>query len=242
MREYSLLNTLIVSDIIFCSGVMASPYNQLTKDGYDMQFGVNVLAHFHFTTLLLDRLLASPEPRVVNVSSIGHTLAFGKGVYLSTLKGSRKNSWITWIPGVELQRRYQAYGQSKLVSEFLKAPMQTIDSDERLKGNVLFSNELVRRYGDKGLISIALHPGFIDTDLTRHHGKSFQSLTVRHSSEIPSICLWYLTVLYVSQARIYSPPLMGAVTQLFAANAPEAKSFSGKVSHSAMAEFNMILR
>jgi retinol dehydrogenase 12 len=116
MRKYLLLSVLMVSDIVFCSGVMASPYNQLTKDGYDMQFGVNVLAHFHFTTLLLDRLLASPEPRVVNVSSIAHNMAFGKGVYFSTLKGSRKNNWIAWVPGMELQMRYQAYSQSKLVS------------------------------------------------------------------------------------------------------------------------------
>jgi NAD(P)-dependent dehydrogenase (short-subunit alcohol dehydrogenase family) len=117
MRECYHSGIPIIPDTPICSGVMASPYNQQTKDGYDMQFGVNVLAHFHFTTLLLDRLLASPEPRVITVSSIGHNMAFGKGVYFSTLKGSRKNNWVTWIPGIELQRRYSAYAQSKLVSD-----------------------------------------------------------------------------------------------------------------------------
>lgn len=179
LRQENRLDVLLNN-----AGVMATPYKQLTKDGYDMQFGVNVLAHFHFTTLLLDALLAAPEPRVVNVSSVAHNMAFGKGIYFDTLKGSKKS---TWIPGIELERRYQAYSQSKL-------------------GNILFSNELARRYGDKGLVSIALHPGFIDTALTRNHAQWFQSLT----------------------AKIYSPPLTGAVTQLYAANAPEAKVFSGK--------------
>lgn len=100
LRQENRLDVLLNN-----AGVMATPYKQLTKDGYDMQFGVNVLAHFHFTTLLLDALLAAPEPRVVNVSSVAHNMAFGKGIYFDTLKGSKKS---TWIPGIELERRYQA--------------------------------------------------------------------------------------------------------------------------------------
>ena len=32
----------------------------------------------------------------------------------------------------------------------------------------MFSNELARRYGDKGIVSTAVHPGSIRTDLQRH--------------------------------------------------------------------------
>ncbi len=43
-----------------------------TEDGFEMQFGVNHLGHFALTAHLIPLLLASPEARVVNVSSLGH--------------------------------------------------------------------------------------------------------------------------------------------------------------------------
>ncbi|MBW4717544.1 oxidoreductase [Saccharothrix obliqua] len=45
-----------------------------TRDGFEIQFGVNHLGHFALTGLLADRLLATPGSRVVTVSSIGHRL------------------------------------------------------------------------------------------------------------------------------------------------------------------------
>ena len=43
-----------------------------TADGYELAFGVNHLAHFHLTTLLLPRLVESAPARVVVVSSGAH--------------------------------------------------------------------------------------------------------------------------------------------------------------------------
>jgi NAD(P)-dependent dehydrogenase (short-subunit alcohol dehydrogenase family) len=167
------------------AGVMAQPIDQLTKDGYDGQFGVNVLGHFHLTTLLLPALLATPSPRVINVSSVGHNFAPGKiGFYWEKLKGPKKGSM---LPVVSFIERYRYYGQSKL-------------------GNILLTNELVRRYGDKGLISIAVHPGFINTELTRYHNSILAGLT----------------------SKLALPTSLGAVTQLFAATSPEAAELNGK--------------
>ena len=81
---------------------MVPPIEQLTAQGYDLQFGTNVLGrstviwhhpplyltlfylgHFYFTKLLLPALLAgtktSPDgkARIVNVSSSGHLFASG---------------------------------------------------------------------------------------------------------------------------------------------------------------------
>jgi NAD(P)-dependent dehydrogenase (short-subunit alcohol dehydrogenase family) len=43
-----------------------------TKDGFELQFGVNHLGHFALTGLLLDHLMAADGSRVVTISSVGH--------------------------------------------------------------------------------------------------------------------------------------------------------------------------
>jgi NAD(P)-dependent dehydrogenase (short-subunit alcohol dehydrogenase family) len=58
---------------ILCNnaGVMALPYGK-TPDGFEMQFGINHLGHFALTGLLFDLLRATPQARVVTVSSLAH--------------------------------------------------------------------------------------------------------------------------------------------------------------------------
>ncbi|KAI1865913.1 uncharacterized protein JN550_008171 [Neoarthrinium moseri] len=57
------------------AGVMKTPEGR-TKDGYELQFGTNHLAHFLLFNLLKDTLIASAtaqfHSRVINVSSSGH--------------------------------------------------------------------------------------------------------------------------------------------------------------------------
>ena len=83
------------------AGVMALPERKLTKDGFEMQFGTNHLGHFLFTNLLLDRIKESPKARIVNVSSIGHSL--GK------LDFNNLNSECSYS-------QWTAYGTSKLAN------------------------------------------------------------------------------------------------------------------------------
>jgi retinol dehydrogenase 12 len=57
---------------------MNTPIEQLTADGYDLQFGTNVIGHYVFTKRLLPLLFAgaksSPDriARIVNISSSAH--------------------------------------------------------------------------------------------------------------------------------------------------------------------------
>ena len=53
------------------AGVMACPIRR-TAQGFEMQLGVNHVAHFHLTNLLLPALKAAGGARVVSLSSSGH--------------------------------------------------------------------------------------------------------------------------------------------------------------------------
>ena len=92
---------------------MAPPIDHLTKDGYDLQFGTNVLGHFFFTKLLLPVLIAtaqvSPDGkvRVVNTSSSTHMLAPKGVIRWDTLRPSEARTKM----GSKL-----LYAQSKSVS------------------------------------------------------------------------------------------------------------------------------
>jgi NAD(P)-dependent dehydrogenase (short-subunit alcohol dehydrogenase family) len=82
------------------AGVMAPP-RRLTADGFESQFGTNHLGHFALTGLLVPKLLAAPEPRVVTMSSGGHRMG---RINFDDLHGERLyNNWL-------------AYGQSKLAN------------------------------------------------------------------------------------------------------------------------------
>ena len=68
---------------------MWPPVDMLTKDGYDLQWGTNVVGHFYFTELLMPALIAgaatSPDhhARVITTSSSG---AYGETLHFETFK------------------------------------------------------------------------------------------------------------------------------------------------------------
>lgn len=90
------------------AGVMVPPYGR-TADGFELQFGTNHLGHFALTGLLLERLRAARDARVVTVSSSAH------------LRG-RIN-----FDDLQSERRYSrqgAYGQSKLANMLFTYELQ----------------------------------------------------------------------------------------------------------------------
>lgn len=99
------------------AGLMIPPYGT-TKDGFETQFGVNHLGHFALTGLLLDMILATPNSRIVTVSS---------GVYrrgqINFDDLQSKQSYTAW----------RAYGQSKVANLLfmreLQARLDALGSD-----------------------------------------------------------------------------------------------------------------
>ncbi|EGN94781.1 hypothetical protein SERLA73DRAFT_96138 [Serpula lacrymans var. lacrymans S7.3] len=163
------------------AGVMNAPVNLLTEDGYDLQFGTNVLGHFYLTKLLLPLMEStvkiSPKGtvRVVNVCSMAHIVS---NLHFNTFKDSRARRR---MPSMKL------YGQSKT-------------------GNIVFSTELHRRYQEKGIITISVHPGLIKSELHRHNSKIFDAFLALFLYDVP----------------------YGALTQLYAGTTPDAEALKGK--------------
>ena len=83
------------------AGVMMPPAST-TKQGFELQFGVNHLGHFALTGLLLEPLCAPPAARIVNISSQAHRQ--GK-MDFEDLDFERRG-----------YDRMAAYGQSKLAN------------------------------------------------------------------------------------------------------------------------------
>lgn len=120
------------------AGVMAPPKRLETADGFELQFGTNVLGHFALTALLMPALEqaateSADRPRIVTIASIAH-------------KRGRIN-----FDDLQSARSYgpmRAYQQSKLA-------------------NVMFAFELNRRLHATGsrVMSLAAHPGVASTNL-----------------------------------------------------------------------------
>ncbi len=89
------------------AGVMAPPRRE-TADGFELQFGTNHLGHFALTGRLLDKLLAAPGPRVVNVSSVAHRA------------GKMNFEDLNWEQSYS---RWPAYGRSKLANLLFTAEL-----------------------------------------------------------------------------------------------------------------------
>jgi protochlorophyllide reductase len=90
------------------AGVMAIPRAE-TKDGFEMQFGVNHLGHFALAGLLLDKLLATPRSRMVAVSSMMHMIG---NINFNDLQSQSNYG------------RYKAYGQSKIANIMFALELQ----------------------------------------------------------------------------------------------------------------------
>ncbi|KAF7299010.1 NAD(P)-binding protein [Mycena indigotica] len=163
-------------------GVMVPPVDQLTTQGYDLQWGTNVLGHFYFTKLLLPILTATAPTTPSKTARVIHTASFASYMPSRLDFNTFKDSPARKRMGVN-----NLYSQSKL-------------------GNAIFSNELARRFRGQGIVSVAVNPGNLKTELQRHLGSIGQMILN--------------TILY--------PAPFGALTQLWAGTTDAGMELNGK--------------
>jgi WW domain-containing oxidoreductase len=112
-------------DMLICNaGIMMLPKLQQVR-GIEKQFATNHLGHFLLVNLLLPRVKASPQGRVVIVSSEAHRGAPAAGVELDNLSGEAR-----YHPA-------RAYGQSKLANILFAVSLA-----RRLAGTTATANAL----------------------------------------------------------------------------------------------------
>ncbi|KAG7100041.1 hypothetical protein E1B28_001827 [Marasmius oreades] len=134
------------------AGLMVPPIDDITVQGYDMQFGVNVIGHYVLTKRLLPPLFKGAESssdhkaRIVNTSSSAQL--FANDIDFETIKDGAA-------------RRKAGVNTTYLYSKF---------------ANVVLAHELARRYADKGIVSTSLNPGNLRTDIVRTTPPIFQKL------------------------------------------------------------------
>jgi NAD(P)-dependent dehydrogenase (short-subunit alcohol dehydrogenase family) len=138
VAEVELARGVPLDLLINNAGVYAPKKRLDTQDGFELQFGTNVLGHFVLTALLmpaLERAAArgGDSPRVVTIASIAH-------------KRARLN--FDDLQSVKSYSPSGSYGQSKLA-------------------DLIFAFELDRRLRSAGkrVMSVAAHPGVANSNL-----------------------------------------------------------------------------
>ncbi|QRW05517.1 short chain dehydrogenase [Ceratobasidium sp. AG-Ba] len=114
------------------------PVDAVTKDGYDLVFGVNCVATCFLTLCLLPCLLKTSGARIISMVGEDHRLVESIN-YSSVIEGEKR---LQLDPLVN-------HAQSKL-------------------GLMLFTNELHRRYHKQGLVAVSVHPGTVKSNRYKH--------------------------------------------------------------------------
>ena len=126
-------------DVLLCNAGVMGLDAGLTKDGYEIQFGINQMAHALMVKMLLPTLQSTAKQtgdvRVVFESSIGFRWTPSGGIRFNELRTTQDYSFAG---------RWVRYGQSKLA-------------------NVIYASELAQRNPE--ITAVSVHPGVIYTNL-----------------------------------------------------------------------------
>ncbi|KAG9250564.1 uncharacterized protein F5Z01DRAFT_683812 [Emericellopsis atlantica] len=194
--------------VVNSAGIMCVPERTLSEEGIELHFATNHIGHWLLTNLIMPKLIKAAESsprgdvRIVNVSSRSPT---GSGPRFSDINFEVKNGD---LPEEEKpdEAMFRFWGYENIMD---KAYLP-LDGYSRSKvANVLFSVGATDRLYEKyGILSIALHPGIIGTDLARAFPESEKRA---------------MEAAFASGKTKKRPLSMGASTSLVAALDPKLK-------------------
>ncbi len=138
-------------DVLINNAGVVKKQCEITTDGFETTFAVNHLAPFLLTHLLLDTLKASGTP-----ASPARILNVSSAAHKVLWKGLDFDN----LQGEKRYRPFRAYAASKLE-------------------NVLFTHALVKRLQGTNVAAYVLHPGVINTDISRESNSPFVRLAYR---------------------------------------------------------------
>ena len=125
------------------AGIMI-PMERRTEDGFEAHLGINHLAHFLFTRLILDRMLEAGQSRAVILSSAAAAMA-GMTPELADLNWEQRKF-----------KGWPAYGDSKLMNHMFARELQRRYGDQGLCANALhpgvIATELARDQNKLGML------------------------------------------------------------------------------------------
>ena len=162
--------------VINSAGVMNLPERTLTSEGVEMHLATNHVGHFLFTNLIMSKVIAAAKKsppgfvRIINVSS--------SGAHVCALRASDMTFTMPWAELPEKERpNAQMLKFADLDPEPAYIPIVAYAHSKTC--NILFSVGLNNRLYEKhGILSLALNPGEIKSELSRHTDQEW--LTRQH--------------------------------------------------------------
>jgi len=161
-KEFTELGVKRLDAVCLNAGVMMIPEFTETKEGLEMQWGVNHIGHFYLFKLLESTILKLPgHTRVVVVSSVAH---------YDTPDDFTVDTHLP--PKRETYNRTANYSISKL-------------------SNIYLAREIAKRYEGKGISSYSLQPGFVIGSSLYRHLPGCLPLLMNCCMYAHCSCLWY---------------------------------------------------
>ncbi|KAH6664099.1 hypothetical protein B0J14DRAFT_608425 [Halenospora varia] len=173
-----------VNVLVNNAGIMGIEELRLTEDGHELHFATNHLGHFLLFQSLKSALIASSTPK------------FNSRVVI-VASSAHRACMLSESDNYNFQKGEYHYGRAYANSKL---------------ANVYMANELDRCYGHMGLHATSLHPGGINTDISRHLGSEFVKKVMSDGRLL----------------KIVKTPEQGAATTVFAAVGEHWEGKGGK--------------
>ncbi|KAK0649198.1 hypothetical protein B0T16DRAFT_436190 [Cercophora newfieldiana] len=190
-------------DILVNNAALVIFTRQATAEGIEMQFGVNHIGPFLFTNLLLPLLrnAAKTNPpgatRIVSLTSAGHRL--------SPIRFSDYNLKSDNVPPEEDHVKPLAGAFGRTTEDGYNG---IVAYGQSKTANILFTLYLQEHLSKQGISSYTLHPGSIETDLSRDNDEE-------------------MAATFAKVVKFWKTPDQGASTTLVAATDPALNEIKG---------------